>query len=151
MLPQNGEGGVIFCEPLLCNSYPLLVHVYLFSYGSLRHVKHMLQPSLLAQENNRIRVRFLRVPCWLGSVRPHIRVRSALASLVRSLHATSFVRQPSLSTTGSRPSDSPRVVINIDRASRDWAYFFYHLPVERFAWAFPYVPPGLYTQLMPHL
>ena len=108
----------------------------------------MLQPSLLAQENNRIRVRFLRVPCWLGSVRPRIRVRSALASLVRSLHATSFVRQPSLSTTGSRPSDSPRVVINIDRASRDLAYFFYHLPVERIAWAFPYVPPGLYTQLV---
>ena len=41
---------VIFCEPLLCNSYSLLVHVYLFSYGSLRHVKHMLQPLLLAQE-----------------------------------------------------------------------------------------------------
>ena len=102
--------------------------------------------DILAQENKRIRVRFLRVPCWLGCVRPHIRFRSALASLVRSLHATSFVRQPSLPTTGSRPSDTPRVVINIDRASRDLAYFFYHLPVDRISWAFPYVPPGLYTQ-----
>ena len=53
-----------------------------------------------------------------------------------------------VATTGSRPSDSPRVIINIDRASRDLAYFFYHLPVERVAWAFPYAPPGLYTQLV---
>ena len=69
-------------------------------------------------------------------------------------HFRSVVRSPSclrpivLATTGSRPSDSPRVVINIDRASRDLAYFFYHLPVDRISWAFPYVPPGLYTQLV---
>ena len=57
------------------------------------------------------------------------------------------VRSVPLAVTGSRPSDAPRTPINIDRASRDLAYFFYHLPVERVAWAFPYAPPGLYTQL----
>ena len=70
--------------------------------------------------------------------RLHFAVRS-IAAVLRS-----FGRLP---ITGSRPSDSPRVIINIDRASRDLAYFFYHLPVERIAWAFPYAPPGLYTQL----
>ena len=71
---------------------------------------------------------------------------SALFALVPSFdRRRAFVRLHFV-TTGTRPSDSPRVIINIDRASRDLAYFFYHLPVERVAWAFPYAPPGLYTQ-----
>ena len=63
----------------------------------------------------------------LHSVR-HFPVRS-IAVALRSFDP--------FATTGSRPSDSPRVVIDIDRAARDIAYFFYHLPVERIAWAFP--------------
>ena len=73
---------------------------------------------------------------------------SALSALVPPFdRRRAFVRLH-FTTTGSRPSDSPRVIINIDRASRDLAYFFYHLPVDRISWAFPYVPPGLYTQLL---
>ena len=75
----------------------------------------------------------------LALFRSHFAVRS-IAAVLRS-----FGHLP---ITGSRPSDSPRVIINIDRASRDLAYFFYHLPVDRISWAFPYVPPGLYTQLV---
>ena len=79
------------------------------------------------------------------------RCLGALSLRSRALHfvpfVLSFVRLHFV-TTGTRPSDSPRVIINIDRASRDLAYFFYHLPVDRISWAFPYVPPGLYTQLV---
>ena len=107
----------------------------------------------MAQESNRSRVRFLQgaglTNLWL--VLPFA---FALALFCCLSHFRSVVRSPSclrsivLATTGSRPSDSPRVIINIDRASRDLAYFFYHLPVDRISWAFPYVPPGLFTQLV---
>ena len=68
--------------------------------------------------------------------------------------ALSFVRL--LARSRSFGTLQPRVLVlrtrpglyNIDRASRDLAYFFYHLPVDRISWAFPYVPPGLYTQLV---
>ena len=80
---------------------------------------------------------------------PSLRYRALhfVPFVLSSVRRRAFVRLHFV-TTGTRPSDSPRVIINIDRASRDLAYFFYHLPVERIAWAFPYVPPGLYTQLV---
>ena len=100
MLPQNGEGGVIFCEPLLCNSYSLLVHVYLFSYGSLKHVKHMLQPLLLAQENNRSRVRFLQ---GAGLTNLWLALPFALAFALFRCFRTSFGRSFAVVPSSDRP------------------------------------------------
>ena len=80
---------------------------------------------------------------FVAFVLPHSARFRAFRSFALALPSARLV-----ATTGSRPSDSPRVIINIDRASRDLAYFFYHLPVERVAWAFPYAPPGLYTQFI---
>ena len=147
--PKRG-GGVIFYEPLLCNSYSLLVHVYLFSYGSLRHVKHMLQPLLLAQENKCSCTGFLQgaVLTGLCPVAPSL---SLCTRFARSfVAATSFVRHPALSTTGTRPSNR-RVLVPVDRAARDLAYHFYFLPVDRISWAIPYLPNNLWIQLFPNL
>ena len=85
---------------------------------------------------------------WPVAGTPFVAFASALFAAFRSfVRRRAFVRSAHFRATGSRPSDVPRTPINIDRASRDLAYFFYHLPVERIAWAFPYAPPGLYTQL----
>ena len=84
---------------------------------------------------------------WLVPLSSLSLLRSSFAfrSFVR---LRAFVRSAHFRATGSRPSDSPRAPVNIDRAARDLAYFFYHLPVDRISWAFPYVPPGLFTQLV---
>ena len=105
----------------------------------------------LAQENGALQRRFHRVPhctpCGSRAFVAFVFLHSARFRAFRSFaFALPFARL--VATTGSRPSDSPRVVIDIDRAARDIAYFFYHLPVDRISWAFPYVPPGLFTQLV---
>ena len=149
MLPQNGEGGVIFCEPLVCNS----IHYMSISVVTV-HTGHVntcsVRDSLWLKAQGKLCARavFLQGAVWATlCVAAPFALLSHLPSFVRSFARchTSFVRL--VATTGSRPSDSPRVPINIDRASRDLAYFLYHLPVDRISWAFPYVPPGLYTQL----
>ena len=110
------------------------------------HVKHMCQPSHTWLKKSERPLAFLQgagsANLWLTF--PFVAFASAPFVSVLSFDRRRALVRLHFPTTGSRPSDSPRAPINVDRAARDIAYFFYHLPVV--SWAFPYVPPGLFTQ-----
>ena len=75
----------------------------------------------------------------------HLFTFRALRSFDRSPRP-SFVRLPF--ATGSRSSDTGRPFVRVNRASRDLTYFFTRLPLDRVSWAFPYLSPGLFAQLV---
>ena len=114
------------------------------------HVKRMCQPSHTWLKKSERPLAFLQgagsANLWLTF--PFVAFASAPFVSVLSFDRRRALVRLHFPTTGSRPSDSPRAPINVDRAARDIAYFFYHLPVDRISWAFPYVPPGLFTQLV---
>ena len=121
------------------------------SFGSPRCILNIcaVSATCLAQGNKRVPVLFPKgagsANLWLAF--PFVAFASALfvcLSLVRSLHATSFVRHPRYQTTGALISDSYRGLVNVRRAARDLA----HLPFHCISWAIPYLPGGLSNQLV---
>ena len=106
-----------------------------------------LSATTLAQENKCSCTGFLQgaVLTGLCPVAPSLLLCTRFARSF--VAATSFVRHPALSTTGTRPSNR-RVLVPVDRAARDLAYHFYFLPVDRISWAIPYLPNNLWIQLV---